>query len=101
MDTTMVDVTGGESVVPGDEVVLFGRQGSAELRLEEVAVWQETINYEVTCGIGRRVARVYLRGGREIWVKTMVGSGAPAQATAAEQAGRGVTFPNDSVREGG
>ena len=98
MDTTMVDVTGDESIAPGDEVVLFGRQEGAELRLEEVAVWQDTINYEVTCGIGRRVARVYRSGGREIWVKTMVGSGAPAKGRTANPAGGGLTFPSDSVR---
>jgi alanine racemase len=78
MDTTMVDVTAVPGVEPGDEVVLFGKQGTAEIRLEELAAWQGTINYEVTCVIGRRVARVYREGGREVWVRTMVGESAPA-----------------------
>lgn len=76
MDTTMVDVTKIPDVAAGDEVVLFGRQEGAEIAVEEVAAWQETVNYEVTCVIGRRVARLYLREGSEAWLRTMVGEGA-------------------------
>lgn len=40
MNTTMVDVTDIKGVKPGDEVVLFGKQGQAEITQDEV----ETIN---------------------------------------------------------
>jgi alanine racemase len=44
-------------VRPGDEVVLIGRQGVAEVTAEEWAERLGTIGYEVTCGIGARVPR--------------------------------------------
>jgi len=55
MDNLTVDL-GPETVVePGDEVVLIGSQGEERILAEEVARRLGTINYEVTCGIGRRV----------------------------------------------
>jgi alanine racemase len=44
----------------GDEAVLIGRQGAEEITADEVAELQGTISYEVLCGIGPRVPRVYL-----------------------------------------
>jgi alanine racemase len=59
MDHFMVDA--GDAVVePGDEVVLLGRQGSEEITAQEVADRLSTIPYEVVCGIGARVPRVYI-----------------------------------------
>ncbi|MDH7484871.1 MAG: alanine racemase [Anaerolineae bacterium] len=63
MDQFVVDVSGTAGVQQDDEVVLFGRQGEAEITAEEVAGWAETINYEVTTSILPRVTRVYLRNG--------------------------------------
>jgi alanine racemase len=60
MDMTMVDVTDVPDVRVGDEAVLIGRQGSEEISADEVAELQGTISYEVLCGIGPRVPRVYL-----------------------------------------
>ena len=58
MDHFMVDV--GEAVVePGDEVVLLGRQGALEITAQDLADQLSTIPYEVVCGIGARVPRVY------------------------------------------
>jgi alanine racemase len=59
MDTTMVDVTDVPGVERGDEVVLWGRQGDAEIRIDEVAAWAETISYEILTTIGRRIPRIY------------------------------------------
>jgi len=58
MDLTMVDVTEVGGVQLGDEVVLGGRQNSAEISVTEVAAWQETIAYEVLTGVGQRVPRI-------------------------------------------
>ena len=43
----------------GDEAVLIGRQGQAEIPAEEVAKAWNTTNYEVVCGITARVPRFY------------------------------------------
>jgi alanine racemase len=56
MDQLTVDV-GDAPVVVGDEVVLIGRQGPAEIRAEEWARRLGTIPYEVVCGISKRVPR--------------------------------------------
>ncbi|MFI5394476.1 MAG: alanine racemase [Candidatus Binatia bacterium] len=58
MDLTMVDVTDISGVQLGDEVVLWGHQNGAEIRVAEVAAWQETIAYEVLTGVGKRVPRI-------------------------------------------
>jgi len=59
MDHLMVDA-GDRPVRAGDEVELFGRTVTAD----EVAGWAHTISYEVVCGVGSRVPRLYLRGRR-------------------------------------
>jgi alanine racemase len=61
MDQFVVDVSAIRGVQRDDEVVLFGRQGEAELPADEVAAWAGTINYEVVTSILPRVPRVYLR----------------------------------------
>lgn len=61
MDQTMINVQGVDGVTTGDEVVLFGKQGDAQLPVDEVAHWLDTINYEVVTSLSRRVPRVYLR----------------------------------------
>ncbi|MEW5898827.1 MAG: alanine racemase [Bacillota bacterium] len=60
MDQCMVDVGHIPDVAPGDEAVLFGRQGEVLLPVEEVAEAIGTINYEVVSQINSRVPRVYL-----------------------------------------
>ena len=60
MDQMMVDVTDLDHVELGDEVVLIGRQGEAEITVQEVAELRETIPYEIPLSLSRRVPRVYL-----------------------------------------
>ncbi len=60
MDYIMLDVTDLEEVQPADEVTLAGRDGLEEIRIEELARTIGTIPYELTCGLGRRVKRVYV-----------------------------------------
>jgi alanine racemase len=61
MDQLMVDV-GDADVAVGDEVVLLGRQGRASITADDWAVPLDTIAYEVVCGIGPRVPRLYRNG---------------------------------------
>src|SRR4051812_32422249 len=55
MDNITADLGPDTDIATGDEVVLLGRQGDEQILAEEVAHRLGTINYEVTCGIGRRV----------------------------------------------
>lgn len=80
MDMCMADVTkpikddksplsAGEetkAVCVGDEAVLFGFQGEVLLDIDEIAGLRKTINYELTCNIGRRIPRIYTKSGRPI-----------------------------------
>lgn len=59
MDQTSLDVSRIEGVAQDDEVVVFGRQGEAEITATEVAQWAETINYEVVTRLAGRVPRIY------------------------------------------
>jgi alanine racemase len=59
MDQIMVDVTHLEQVEPGEEVVLFGRQGEEEILVNELATKAGTIAWEIFTGITKRVVRVY------------------------------------------
>lgn len=59
MDQIMVDCGDDEGVLPGDEVVLIGRQGNEHITAWEWATHVGTIAYEVLCGIGPRVPKIY------------------------------------------
>lgn len=59
MDQFLVDCGPRASVEAGDEVVLLGRQGDEEITADDWAGRLGTISYEVLCGIGPRVPRLY------------------------------------------
>lgn len=65
MDQCMVNVTGIPDVAVGDEVVLFGEQGSESITVDELARTLGTINYEITCMVSYRVPRVYIHDKNE------------------------------------
>ena len=60
MDLTLIDVTNVPGVAFGDEVTLFGVRGDLTIPAEDLAKIVGTLSYEVTCGIGERVPRVYV-----------------------------------------
>ncbi|MDQ3178351.1 MAG: alanine racemase [Actinomycetota bacterium] len=60
MDQLMVSC-GDDDVALGDEAVLIGRQGDEHITAEEWGASLGTIGYEIVCGIGARVPRVYHR----------------------------------------
>jgi alanine racemase len=62
MDMTMVDVTDVPDASVGDEVVLLGVQGEAEIRAAEWAAWADTNPYEILCGVSARVPRLVING---------------------------------------
>jgi alanine racemase len=57
MNMTMLDVTDVHAQAD-DEVVLLGRQGAAEIRVEELAEKSGTIGYEVLARINPRLPRI-------------------------------------------
>ena len=61
MDQIMVDVSALKAVQCGDEVVFIGQQAAEQITASEVASWEDTIAWEVLCGITKtaRVPRVY------------------------------------------
>ena len=62
MDWVMLDVTGIPDAAVGDEVVLLGTDDAGNcIHAEELAVKSGTIPYEILCGIGKRVPRLYLK----------------------------------------
>ena len=59
MDQFMVDVTDIDGVKPEDDVVLIGSDGECTISADEIAKLAHTINYEIVCGISKRVPRIY------------------------------------------
>jgi alanine racemase len=59
MDQSMIDLGPDSFVAPGDTVTLIGRDGDAEITVEDWAKTLKTISYEVTCQINSRVQRLY------------------------------------------
>lgn len=58
MDQCMIDVTAIPGVKVGDEAVLIGRQGTEEIRADDIASLLGTINYEVVTRLSARLPRL-------------------------------------------
>ncbi|MDO3679655.1 alanine racemase [Paenibacillus ehimensis] len=65
MDQLMLDVTSIPDAKLGDEVLLFGTPED-KVTAADVASHAHTIHYEIVCGIGARVPRVYVQEGRTV-----------------------------------
>jgi alanine racemase len=59
MDMTMVDVTDVPGAALGDAVTLIGRDAGESITVDDLAAWAGTINYEILCGVSKRVPRIY------------------------------------------
>jgi alanine racemase len=59
MDLTMIDVSLIKDVVPGEEVVIIGRQENEVITVEEMALSIDTIPYELYCNMGKILPREY------------------------------------------
>ncbi len=56
----VTDVTAAGGMTLDDEVMLLGRQGKEQLTAHDLARWAGTIAWEIICGVGPRVPRVYV-----------------------------------------
>lgn len=63
MDQCMVDVTDIDDVKEGMTVTVFDDEKGSPLSVDAIASKVGTINYEIICGINKRVPRVYKREG--------------------------------------
>lgn len=62
MDMCMVDLTDLPDVHVGDAVEIFGQRQRVDLLAKKI----ETIPYELTCAVSKRVPRLYLRNGEVV-----------------------------------
>jgi alanine racemase len=60
MDMTVVDITAVPDAEVGDPVTFIGRDGEAEITVDEVALQAGTISYEILTGFTPRLPRVEL-----------------------------------------
>ena len=65
MDMFMIDVTDIECNIT-DEVILFGTDGRLSVSVEEIGEKSMSFNYEIVCGVSRRIPRVYKKDGKII-----------------------------------
>lgn len=64
MDQFMVDVTDIDGAELDSIVTLVGKDGDAELSMEEVSNAAYSFNYELPCRVARRVPRTYYKDGK-------------------------------------
>ena len=67
MDMCMVDVSEAGPVGRGDAVVVSGPAPGAD-RCDDLAAQLDTISYELTCDINKRMTRLYFQGGRQVGI---------------------------------
>lgn len=72
MDQIMVDVSDIPETKMGDSVTIFGNGSTSAPTVDDIADLCDTINYEIVCLIGKRVARVYLKDGKVVNTSTLV-----------------------------
>ena len=75
MDMTMVDVTDVPGVSVGSAATLLGERGERRQSAVDLAEAMSTIPWEVLCGIGRRVPRVYLENHHAVGYHTFFRAG--------------------------
>ena len=69
MDQFMVDVTDIDNVEEGTMVTLVGRDGDENISIEEISEMSHSFNYEFICDVGKRIPRVYYKGGKVVETK--------------------------------
>ena len=60
MDLILIDLGNNKNIQIGDEVILFGKQEDNAFTVNEICELVDTIPYEVTCWISKRVPRKYI-----------------------------------------
>ena len=53
----------------GDKVTLIGTDGEETITAEELGDISGKFNYELVCGLDKRIPRVYKKGGKEVFAR--------------------------------
>lgn len=69
MDQFMVDVSGIEKAEEGDLVTIIGKDKGNVITIEELSRLSGRFNYEFVCGLGKRIPRIYEKGGKILYTK--------------------------------
>lgn len=69
MDQFMADVSEIEEAKEGDLVTLIGSDGENRITMEELGELSGRFNYELACNLGKRIPRVYEKGGKILCTK--------------------------------
>ncbi|MDO4302653.1 MAG: alanine racemase [Bacillota bacterium] len=69
MDQFMIDVTNIPEAVQGDRVTLIGQDGQEKITMEMLGEISGRFNYELACDLGKRIPRVYTKGGKILYTK--------------------------------
>lgn len=62
MDQFMVDITDIPEAMEEDQVTLIGRDGEEEITAEMLGELSGRFHYELICGLGKRIPRIYTGG---------------------------------------
>ena len=62
LEYIVLDLSDFRDAKVGDEVVLLGRDGEEEIRLADIARWQEATPHEILMGFEGRLRVHYLEG---------------------------------------
>ncbi|RZV39688.1 MAG: alanine racemase [Candidatus Acidulodesulfobacterium acidiphilum] len=60
MNMTIVDVSEIKNIKAGDEVIITGKDGLNEIKIEEIASLSETIPYEICLNFGKSNKKIYV-----------------------------------------
>jgi len=60
MDLIILDLSACPQAKPGEEVLLYGKEKQAELRVEKLANSADTISYELLVRVGRRAKKQFI-----------------------------------------
>lgn len=72
MDHIMIDVSEVPDVKVLDTVILMGEDKGVSFTADDIARLVGTIPYEVVCAVSKRVPRIYMKDGKEVFRKTYV-----------------------------
>lgn len=60
MDAMMIDITDIPETQLWDEIVILGKQGNDEISVHDLAVWGNTVSYDIMTRWSMRMPRVYI-----------------------------------------